>query len=157
MLDPSDPPEVQVQKQSKIIDALIRRSNRQRDVGPSAFRAFQSALELQQTVADQTRDLERAATELESARYDRERTRRILAEALSSMDGGFALFSEGRLELCNEIFRTLLPDIESVVQPGLDLDQFLQAVASSAQFVSSNRALQDLRSVVSVWHPAQRR
>ena len=141
MLDPNDPPEVQVEKQKKIIDALIRRSNRQRDVGPSAFRAFQSALELQQTVAAQTRDLERVATELESARYERERTRRILAEALSSMDGGFALFSDGKLELSNELFRTLLPDIKTFVEPGLPLEQFLMLVSGSKQFVSSDGSL----------------
>ena len=144
MLDPDDPPEIQVAKQKKIIDALIKRSNRQRDVGPSAFRAFQSALELQQTVAAQSRDLERAATELESARYERERSRRILAEALSSMDGGFALFFEGKLELCNELFRTLLPDIEEIVRPGLGLVQFLHFVSGSRHFVSSDRPLAGL-------------
>ena len=48
MLDPAEPLETRVVKQAKIIDALIRRSNRQKDVGPSAFRAFQSAIELQE-------------------------------------------------------------------------------------------------------------
>ena len=86
LLDPEDPPEVQVEKQSRIINALIQRSNRQRDVGPSAFSAFQSALELQQKIVDQTRDLERVSTELESARYESERTRRNLVEALASLD-----------------------------------------------------------------------
>lgn len=144
MLDPNDPPEIQVAKQQKIIDALIRRSNRQRDLGPSAFRAFQSALELQETVAEQTRDLQRAATDLESARYERERTRRILAEALSSMDGGFALFSDGNLELCNDLFRTLLPDIQDAVRPGLPLGQFLTLASSSEHFVSSEQPLSRL-------------
>ncbi|MEL6100596.1 MAG: PAS-domain containing protein [Pseudomonadota bacterium] len=144
MLDPNDPPEVQIAKQQKIINALIRRSNRQRDLGPSAFRAFQSALELQETVAAQTRDLQRAATELESARYERERTRRILAEALSSMDGGFALFSDGNLELCNDLFRTLLPDIQDAVRPGLPLGQFLTLASSSKHLVSSEQPLSRL-------------
>ena len=144
MLNPDDPPEVQIAKQQKIIDALIRRSNRQRDLGPSAFRAFQSALELQQTVAAQTRDLQRAVTELESARYERERTRRILADALSSMDGGFALFTDGNLELCNELFQTLLPDIEHAVRPGLPLEHFLTLAAGSHYFISSEQPLSGL-------------
>ncbi|MEX0367228.1 MAG: PAS-domain containing protein [Ruegeria sp.] len=141
MIDPRDPLELQVAKQAKIIDALMRRANRQKDVGPSAFRAFQSAIELQQQVMAQSRDLERATTELESVRYERERTRKSLVEALSSMEEGFALFTDGQLDLCNELFLNLLPDISGQVVPGLRISRFFALMSGSTYFTSSDRSL----------------
>lgn len=141
MLNPADPPEAQIAKQAKIIDALMRRASRQKDLGPSAFRAFQSAIELQQKVADQSRDLERVATELESARFERERTRKNLVEALSSMEEGFALFSNGQLDLCNELFRGLMPDISTKIGPGLEIGRLLSLMSKSTHFVSSDMNL----------------
>ncbi|MFA3916361.1 hybrid sensor histidine kinase/response regulator [Ruegeria hyattellae] len=141
MLNPNDPLDLQVAKQAKIIDALMRRANRQKDVGPSAFRAFQSAIELQQQVMAQSRDLERATTELESARYERERTRKSLVEALSSMEEGFALFTDGQLNLCNDLFQALLPDISDKVMPGLGMVRFFTLVYGSAHFASSDLSM----------------
>ncbi|WP_300069658.1 PAS-domain containing protein [uncultured Ruegeria sp.] len=144
MLNPEDPAELQIAKQAKIIDALVRRANRQKDVGPSAFRAFQSAIELRQRVMEQSRDLERATTELESARYEREQTRKSLVKALSSMEEGFALFTDGQLNLCNDLFQTVFPDVPELVSPGLDLAQFFTLVQNSGQFVSSDRGVSDM-------------
>ncbi|MEM8956951.1 MAG: ATP-binding protein [Pseudomonadota bacterium] len=148
LVDPNDAPEVQIAKQAKIIDALMRRANRQKDVGPSAFRAFQSAIELQQQVAAQIRDLARAETELESARYERERTRRNLIEALSSMEEGFALFTSGQLDLCNDLFSGLAPDIASEIVPGLPIRQFFDLVSDSVHLVSSDRGLDDVAAAL---------
>lgn len=141
MLNPDDPPEIQISKQAKIIDALMRRANRQKDVGPSAFLAFQSAIELQQQVMEQSRDLERATTELESARYEREQTRKSLVKALSSMEEGFALFTDGELNLCNELFQAIFPDMSDVVGPGLSLGRFFLLVQNSPEFVSSDHGI----------------
>ncbi|NOC45688.1 MULTISPECIES: PAS-domain containing protein [unclassified Ruegeria] len=141
MLNPDDPPEIQISKQAKIIDALMRRANRQKDVGPSAFLAFQSAIELQQQVMKQSRDLERATTELESARYEREQTRKSLVKALSSMEEGFALFTDGDLNLCNELFQAIFPDMSDVVGPGLSLGRFFLLVQNSPEFVSSDNGI----------------
>lgn len=138
MIDPDDPPHVQVEKQAKIIDALIRRASRQKDVGPSAYRAFQSAIDLQQKVAAQT-------LELESVRYERERTRKNLAEALATMEEGLALFSDGTLEICNDLFRGLLPDISERIVPGLTLAQYFQLMESSRHLVSTDRKLGNTR------------
>ncbi|WP_299964470.1 PAS-domain containing protein [uncultured Roseobacter sp.] len=138
MIDPEDPLAVQVTKQARIIDALIRRANRQEDVGPSAYRAFQSAIDLQQTVAEQT-------IELESVRYERERTRKTLAEALASMEEGLALFSDGSLEICNDLFRGLLPDVSDKIVPGLTLDRYFQLMGRSAYLVSTDRKLSKMR------------
>lgn len=141
MLDPAEPLETRVVKQAKIIDALIRRSNRQKDVGPSAFRAFQSAIELQERVEAQRRDLQRAETELESARYERERTRRSLVEALSSMAEGFALFLDGQLHVSNDLLATILPDASHAIVPGLRFERFFDLLATSENFVSADRDL----------------
>ena len=47
MIDPGDPLDIQVVKQAKIIDALVRRTGRQHEVGHAAYSAFQSAIALQ--------------------------------------------------------------------------------------------------------------
>ncbi len=141
MIDPNEPHEQQIARQAKIIDALVRRASRQEDVGPSAFRAFQSAIDLQEQVAAQSRDLERATTELESARYERERSRKSLVEALSSMEEGFALFSSGRLDLCNDLFRNLLPDVAERVVTGLRVEQYFDLLSESNHLVSTDRHL----------------
>ncbi|MFK7751802.1 MAG: PAS-domain containing protein [Sedimentitalea sp.] len=138
MIDANDPPQIQVEKQARIIDALVRRARRQIDVSPSAYRAFQSAIELQEKVAAQS-------LELESVRVERERTRRTLAEALSSMEEGFALFSDGQLNVCNDLFKGLLPDISHKVVPGLPLGHYIGLMGFSRHLVSTERNLPMLR------------
>ncbi|WP_300532930.1 PAS-domain containing protein [uncultured Mameliella sp.] len=141
LVDENAPPEEQIARQAKIIDALMRRANRSNDVGVSAYSAFQSAIELQAQVAAKTRDLERAATELESVRYDRERARRTLEDALSAMGEGFALFTGGRLDICNVLFRTFLPDVAFRVRKGLRLEDYLDYMMHSRALVSTDRGI----------------
>ncbi|WP_300036696.1 PAS-domain containing protein [uncultured Roseobacter sp.] len=129
MIDPNDTPDVQVAKQTRIIDALIRRAGRQNGINRSAYQAFQSAIELQQQVAAQSR-------ELESVRHETEQTRISLTQALSSMEEGFALFFDGQLGVCNELFRNLLPDVSDRLEPGLELETFFGLLAGSSQLVS---------------------
>ena len=138
MIDPNDPLNVQVQKQAKIIDALVRRGNRQHEIGGSAYSAFQSAIALQGQIWAKTRDLERTTNELESVRYDRERTRKSLTDALASMEGGFALFTDGRLEVCNDLFRSLLPDLGSKLVPGLSIEDYFDALRHSDFLVGTD-------------------
>ena len=131
MIDPADPPEVQIRKQQRIIDALMRRADREHELGTSAYAAFQSAIALQGQVWAKARDLERASTELETARSDRERTQKALSEALSVMEGGFALFEDGRLQVSNDRFAGLLPDIAGRVRPGLGFSDYADLAARS--------------------------
>lgn len=138
----------QLERQAKIIDALVRRASRQNDVGLTAYSAFQSAIELQAQVAAKTRDLELAATELESVRFDHNRLRENLDDALAAMEGGFALFADGQLAVFNDLFRTLLPDISDQLTPGLSLDQYLEMMAQSDSLRSD---AQDLRSATARW------
>ncbi|MBE0452366.1 MAG: PAS-domain containing protein [Roseovarius sp.] len=141
VIDASQPPEVRLERQERIIAALMRRADRQNELSLSAYSAFQSAIELQAQVAAKTRDLERAASELESMRGDRERTRRNLHEALSAMHEGFALFTEGRLDICNDLFRNLLPDIAERVKMGLSLDGYFELMVQSRYLVSTDRKI----------------
>lgn len=124
-----------------MIDALVTRATRRDDVGLSAYKAFQSSIELQEKVAAQTRDLEIAADELQALRYDQERIRTSLDDALASMEDGFALFSAGELAICNDLFRNLLPDIAHLIQPGLLIDTYLDSISSSRDLKSLNRPL----------------
>jgi len=148
MIDPTDPPDLTIRKQAKIIDALVRRASRQHEFGSSAYALFQSAIALQGQVWDKTRDLERTSTELEIVRVDRERTRERLSEALGAMEGGFALFGEGRLEACNDLFKSVLPDISGRLLPGLSLEEYFRAVQSSRYLADSEKARRELAAAI---------
>ncbi|OYX42651.1 MAG: hybrid sensor histidine kinase/response regulator [Rhodobacterales bacterium 32-67-9] len=138
MIDPDEPLEIQIEKQAKIIEALISRSERGHEVGGSAYSLFQSAIVLQAAVWEKTKDLEmaldtlgRASSELEVAHRLQERMQKNLADAMVAVEGGFALFSEDRLQVCNQFFRRLLPDVEPLIEPGLAFEDYLDAVAAS--------------------------
>ena len=148
-VNPNEPMDVQLAKQSKIIDALMRRAGRQTSMDFSAYSAFQSAIALQERVDAQTRDLERATTELESARYERERTRNNLIEALSSMEEGLALFYDGKLEIFNELFRRLLPDVTDKLGPGLKIEKYFGLMSESPYLQTfDGRPAEDLRTAL---------
>ncbi len=131
MIDPNDPLDVQVARQAKIIDALVRRADRQHEAGTTAYSAFQSAIAFQSQVWAKTRDLERASNELQMLRFVRERTQKNLTDAISVMEGGFALFSDGRLQVCNDLFGTLLPDTTDRIRPGLKIEEYFDLLALS--------------------------
>lgn len=141
MIDPDDPLEMQVAKQAKIIQALVSRAGRQNEIGDSGYAAFQSAIALQGEIWAKTRDLERASNELQNLRAERERTQKNLTEALSVMEGGFALFAEGRLQLFNELFQTLLPDLKDRIQPGLDLGGYFALLTGSRHLISGQATI----------------
>lgn len=139
MIDSADPLEIQLERQSKIISALMDRAERGPEVGGSAYALFQSAITLQGEVWEKTRDLERAldtlgraSSELETARSARQRSQANLRDALSAMDGGLALFAGDRLQVCNDQFRNFLPDIAHLIEPGLGYRDYLEAVGRSS-------------------------
>lgn len=139
--DPDLPAPEQIARQAKIIDALVRRASQQNDLGLTAYSAFQSAIKLQAQVAAKTRDLELAATELENVRFDQMRTRRSLDDALAVMEGGFALFADGQLAVCNDLFRELLPDVTHRVRTGLGLAEYFDLLVRSAALKSGQAEL----------------
>ncbi|MBI6629160.1 hybrid sensor histidine kinase/response regulator [Pontibaca sp. S1109L] len=138
MIDKNLPPEIQVKKQLRIIDALIRRADREQDFGGSPYSLFQSAVSLQGEVWEKTRDLElaldtlgKASVVLESTEHARDQMQRNLADTLDIMDGGFALFSAGKLEICNDVFRSLIPDITARITSNLTLDAYFDLLEDS--------------------------
>ncbi len=141
MIDPADSPQEQIRKQAKIIDALIRRMNHQHELGNSAFATFQSAISMQDKMQEQSRDLARTTSELANVRIERERIRKNLTSALAAMEGGFALFNRCRLEVSNELFQMLLPDISARIQPGLEIDDYIEAMLSSEDLVGTDGRL----------------
>lgn len=143
MIDPGEPLKLQIERQEKIIEALIQRASREHDVGSSAYSLFQSAITLQGEVWEKTRDLEqaldtlgRASNQLKIAEYAREQTERNLADALDAMEGGFALFTEGKLEICNDQFKAMVPDVADMIVPGLDIKDYFEALRLSKDVVS---------------------
>jgi len=143
LIDPSETAELQIDRQSKIIDALVRRATRQNEVGRTAYSAFQSAIELQARVAAKTLDLERTASELESVRDDRERTRKNLDEAMSAMGEGFALFIDGRLDIYSELFQHLLPDVSDRINTELWISDYFELIRTSASVMSTDMSPED--------------
>ncbi|SDX90720.1 hybrid sensor histidine kinase/response regulator [Citreimonas salinaria] len=148
LIDPTEPMEVQLARQGKIIEALVRRATRENDVGQNAYSAFQSAMELQTRVAARDRDLARATTELESVRVERERTRKNLDQALSAMGEGFALFANAQLDVCNDLFLNLLPDISGRVVQGIALSDYVDLVNQSRHVVSIDRRIEPVEDGV---------
>jgi len=143
LIDPREPLEDQVRRQEKIIEALIQRASREHDVGSSAYSLFQSAIALQGEVWEKTRDLQqaldtlgRASNQLKISEYAREQTERNLADALEAMEGGFALFTEGKLEICNDQFKTMVPDMAEAIVAGLDIGDYFEALRLSKDVVS---------------------
>lgn len=147
MIDPDDPPEVQIAKQQRIIDALIRRAEHGTQVGSSAYALFNSAIALQGQVWAKTRDLEQALStlgtasdRLESSEEARRRIQRNLADAVEAMESGFALFTDGRLQICNQLFRRFLPDLSQQVEAGMTLADYFKALMASRFVLPADEA-----------------
>lgn len=154
MIDRSQPLDTQVAKQDKIIKALMERANQRHELGQSAYSLFQSAITLQGKVSEKTRDLEAAldslgqtSTDLETSEEARSQTEQSLTEALESMEGGFALFADGRLRVWNDFFKVLISDVNAQIKPGLTLGDYFDAVTSSAD-VSPSEASASLRAEI---------
>ena len=138
MIDPDDPLDVQVLKQSKIIEALINRLERSHELGDTPYSLFHSAIALQGEVWEKTRDLEqalntlgKASTELKTAYDAQEQTQKNLSDTLEIMEEGFALFSNNKLQICNNHFKQLLPDVSQHILPGMDFDDYVDMVGAS--------------------------
>ncbi len=146
MFDPKDSLDVQVEKQQKVIAALMNRFERKQDMGGSAFALFQSAVALESQVREKTEDLERALntigernTELQNIYTERKQDQQSLADTLEVMNEGYALIKEGYLMIFNERFRQLFPDISDKIYVGLAAEDLLELCASSEYLDLPNR------------------
>jgi PAS domain-containing protein len=151
-MNAGDPTENQIRKLRKINEALMARVERSTDISGSAFALFQTAISLEGEVRARTQDLQGAMDELsesnaslEQAHAEAERARRNLADAFEAVQEGFALFGpDDRLVMCNERYRSLLPDISDQVGPGLLFDDYARYASLSKElFLADGQTSED--------------
>ena len=140
LIDPNEPPERQLDKLARICDALMRRVEQGGDDRGAAYTQFQRAVLLEDKVRERTRDLERALdllnesnARLAAANRETERARSDLANAIETIQEGFALFDpDDRLVLCNSRFGLNLPDLRETLTPGLPFEDYVHLVSRSS-------------------------
>jgi hypothetical protein len=139
LIDPRDSLERQNAKLLRIAEALMRRMEQQTDDGGAAYAQFQRAAMLEDQVRERTRDLGHALdllndsnARLAEANRETEAARKNLANAIETIQEGFALFdSEDRLVLWNSRFGVAMTDIRQHLQPGLRFEAYVDRVSRS--------------------------
>ncbi len=139
LTDPSDSLERQNEKLRQISEVLMRRVEQNNDDGGAAYALFQRAVMLEDQVRERTGDLEHALdllnesnARLAEASRETEKARADLANAIETIQEGFALFDDqDRLVLCNSRFGMHMPDIVPGLKPGLTFHDYVDAVSQS--------------------------
>jgi signal transduction histidine kinase len=140
LINPLDSVEVQNDKLSKIVFALMNRVEQATDASGAAYAQFQRAAVLEQDVQNRTKELEHALdllnesnAQLAQANSETEAARSNLANAIEAIQEGFALFdANDRLVLCNSRFGMHMPDIHDHLLPGLLFDNYVRMVSESS-------------------------
>jgi signal transduction histidine kinase/CheY-like chemotaxis protein len=140
LIDPRDSLQRQNEKLLKIADTLMRRVEQDTDAAGLAYAQFERAVMLEQQVRTRTRDLERALdllnqsnAQLAVANDAAEAARSNLANAIETVQEGFALFNAGdELVMCNSRFGMYMPDIRAALVPGLSFAGYVDTVSRSA-------------------------
>ncbi len=143
LLDPNDSLERQNEKLLIIASALMGRVEQSTDASGAAYTQFQRAALLEQEVRARTLDLEHALdllndsnARLADANRETEAARSNLANAIETVQEGFALFNpDEHLVMCNSRFGMHMPDIRDRLVPGLKFTQYVDLVSKS-QFLS---------------------
>ncbi|MDZ4136800.1 MAG: PAS-domain containing protein, partial [Paracoccaceae bacterium] len=139
LVNPADTPARQNAKLLQIAEALMRRVEQATDDGGVAYAQFQRAVLLEDQVRERTRELERALdllnlsnARLGAANRATEAARRNLANAIETVQEGFALFDAAEiLVLCNSRFGMHMLDILDDLKPGLGFAEYVQKVSLS--------------------------
>ena len=139
LLDPADTLLRQNQKLLQIVSALMARVEQETNDSGAAYAQFQRAVLLEDQVRERTRDLERALDllnlsngRLAEANRATEAARRNLANAIETVQEGFALFDPSdHLVLCNSRFGMHLRDIHPALKPGLAFADYVRLVSTS--------------------------
>ncbi|OJY27159.1 MAG: hybrid sensor histidine kinase/response regulator [Rhodobacterales bacterium 65-51] len=139
LLNPADPPERQREKLMTIAEVLMRRVEQVTDDSGAAYAQFQRAALLEDQVRARTRDLERALdllnqsnARLADANHEAEAARRNLADAIETVQEGFALFGPDEvLVMCNSRFCMQMLDLRDHLRPGLAFDDYIDLVSRS--------------------------
>lgn len=139
LVNPADPPERQAAKLREIAEVLMCRVEQATDASGAAYAQFQRAALLEEQVRDRTRDLERALdllndsnARLENATRSAEAARQNLANAIETVQEGFALFDAAEvLVMCNSRFGIHMPDLRDALKPGLSFNDYIYRVSTS--------------------------
>lgn len=140
ILNPDDPPDRQIAKLMTISRVLMRRVEQISDDGGAAYAQFQRAALLEDQVRQRTRELERALdllnasnAALQEANRETERARQNLADAIETVQEGFALFGpDDVMVMCNTRFCVQLADVRPHLRPGLSFHDYVERVSRSA-------------------------
>ncbi|MEP4194907.1 MAG: PAS-domain containing protein [Aliishimia sp.] len=139
LINPSDSVERQNEKLLVIAQSLMRRVEQKSAQSGLAYQQFERAALLESQVRERTRDLERTLDllqdsnqRLEVARAETETARSNLAEAIETVDEGFALFdTDDRLVLYNSRFCEVLPDVQAGLSAGLPFTKYVHLISQS--------------------------
>lgn len=139
LINPDDPPERQTAKLLTIAQVLMRRVEAITDDSGAAYAQFQRAAMLEDQVRERTRDLERALdllnasnAALAAANRETEAARQNLADAIETIQEGFALFDAGDvLVMCNSRFGMHIEDVRPHLTPGLRFEDYVERVSRS--------------------------
>jgi signal transduction histidine kinase len=139
LINPRDSLERQNEKLQKIVATLMKRV--EQDTGSSgvAYAQFQRAVLLEEEVRARTRDLGRALdllnesnAKLAIANQETEAARADLANAIETVQEGFALFNaDEQLVMCNSRFGMHMGDIKPDLKPGLTFGAYVHRVSRS--------------------------
>ncbi|KCV83339.1 sensor histidine kinase/response regulator [Actibacterium atlanticum] len=139
LINEQDSLERQNDKLRKIAESLMRRVEQDTDESGAAYAQFQRAAMLEETVRARTQELERALdllndsnAKLALANAETEAARANLANAIETVQEGFALFdADEKLVMCNSRFGKHMRDIHPLLKPGLPFEDYVTLVANS--------------------------
>lgn len=141
LVDPAEPPDIQIARLKKISAVLMRRVETQTDRDGAAYSQFERAVVLEDQVRRRTEELERALrllnesnAKLSAANSQIEGARRDLASAIEAVQEGFALFgADDLLLLFNGRFCWQMPEVRAQLRPGMRFDDYVRIVSRSAK------------------------
>lgn len=139
LINPTDSIERQNAKLLRIVGTLMRRAEQSTDSAGMAYAQFERAVMLEDEVRSRTRELERALdllnesnAQLAQANAAAESARANLANAIETVQEGFALFdADEMLVMCNSRFGKHMRDIHHLFRPGLPFRDYVALVSQS--------------------------
>ncbi|WP_316013240.1 PAS-domain containing protein [Roseobacter sp. HKCCA0434] len=139
IVNPFDSLERQNEKLLRIAQSLMRRVEQKSEDTGLAYQQFERAALLETQVRGRTRELERALdllqesnARLEDANREIEAARANLAEAIETINEGFALFDpEERLVLFNSRFCRDMADISDELESGMQFADYIALISRS--------------------------
>ncbi|SPH17242.1 Autoinducer 2 sensor kinase/phosphatase LuxQ [Defluviimonas aquaemixtae] len=141
LMNPADPPARQNEKLLQIVEVLMRRVEQDTDDSGAAYAQFQRAVMLEDEVRQRTSELEHALDLLNEsngllaeATREAQAARQNLADAIETVQEGFALFdADDTMIMCNSRFGMHMADIHGALVPGLSFADYVGLVSRSSQ------------------------